>query len=88
MPTRVWLFIFALAIAVISLATAMAGVLGSTAWVVALAGIIFVLSVVAAIVGYRYMRNSDRETALTKAENDASKRTERWLVSRTVPPAS
>jgi hypothetical protein len=88
MPARVWILLFGLAGSVLSFAIAIAGIAGSITAVVVLAGAVFVLSLVESVVGYQYMKVSDRETAAMKTEIEAGRRRGKWLQSNRMPYSS
>ena len=88
MPARAWILIFALAGGGISLAIAVAGALGSTVWVVILAGIGFVLTLLGAVVAYHYARMSEWDSATLADELEANSKTGRWLTRNREPYAS
>ena len=88
MPARVWILLFGLAGAVLSVAIAIAATVGSITAVVVLAGAVCVLSMVGSVVGYHSMKSSDRETATMKTEIEAARRRGKWLQSHRLPHSS
>jgi hypothetical protein len=74
MPARTWILIFALAGGSISLAIAVAGVVGSTVWVLILAGVGFVVTLLAAAVAYYYTRMSEWDSATLSDSLEANSR--------------
>jgi hypothetical protein len=88
MPARAWILIFALAGGSISLAIAVAGVVGSTVWVLIFAGIGFVVTLLAATVAHHYTRMSEWDSATLADELEANSKTGRWLTRNRGPYAS
>jgi hypothetical protein len=88
MPARAWILIFALAGGGISLAIAVAGALGSTVWVVILAGVGFVLTLLGAVVAYHYARMSEWDSAALSEELEAKSMAGGWLTGNRAPYAS
>jgi hypothetical protein len=88
MPARVWILIFALAGGSISLAIAVAGVVGSTLWVLIFAGVGFVVTLLAAAVAYHYTRMSEWDSATLADELEANSRTAKWPMRNRGPYAS
>jgi hypothetical protein len=88
MPARAWILIFALAGGSISLAIAVAGVVGSTLWVLIFAGVGFVVTLLAAAIAYHYTRMSEWDSATLADELEANSRTGRWPMRNRRPYAS
>jgi hypothetical protein len=88
MPAKAWILILALAGGSISLAIAVAGVLGSTVWVLIFAGAGFVVTLLAATVAYHYARMSEWDSASLAEDLEANSSTARWLIRNRGPYAS
>jgi hypothetical protein len=87
MPARAWILIFALAGGSISLAIAVAGVVGSTLWVLIFAGVGLVVTLLASAVAYHYTRMSEWDSATLADELEANSKTDRWLMRNRRPYA-
>jgi hypothetical protein len=85
MPARAWILIFALAGGSISLAIAVAGVVGSTVWVLIFAGVGFLVTLLAATVAYHYTRMSEWDSATLADELEANSKTGRWFTRNREP---
>jgi hypothetical protein len=88
MSARAWILIFALAGGSISLAIAVAGVIGSTVWVLIFAGAGLVVTLLAAVVAYHYSRMSEWDSASLAEDLEAKSSTVRRLMRNRGPYAS